>query len=148
MAPFTVERVSWQEGQDLLRPVREEVFVVEQAVPAELEWNEGDDECEHVVALDEARRPIGTGRIDGEGRIGRMAVVAARRGEGVGAALLGALVDLAVARGLRVVTAHAQTRAIGFYEREGFVAEGDEFMEAGIPHRLMRRLLAGPPRGD
>ncbi|MBI5490046.1 MAG: GNAT family N-acetyltransferase [Deltaproteobacteria bacterium] len=118
--------------------IRREVYIVEQAVPPELEIDEHDDACVHVLARDAAGRPIGTGRLLDDGHVGRVAVVAAWRKRGVGAALVRRLIDLARERGMREVVADAQVRAIGFYERLGFSAEGGEFLDAGIPHRRMR----------
>lgn len=141
---FTIERVEWEASRDELRAVRHPVFVVEQAVPPVLEWNEGDEGCVHVLARDEAARPIGTGRIDGTGKIGRMAVLAPWRRRGVGEALLGELLAIAAEQGLAEVRCHAQTRALDFYEVQGFVAEGEVFLEADIPHRTMRRPVRDP----
>lgn len=127
-----------------LRAVREPVFVVEQQVPIEEEWDELDPQCRHVIARDAQNRPIGTGRLTPERKIGRMAVLREWRGRGVGDALLEALLDLAREQGWPEVTLHAQTHALLFYARHGFEAFGDEFMEADIPHRAMRKAFAAP----
>jgi predicted GNAT family N-acyltransferase len=102
-----------------------------------------DPKCLHVLALDRQGEPIGTGRIDIEdgGRLGRMAVLASHRGLGVGRALIEALHAHANANGCKEVWCHAQISAQGFYERAGYVAEGDLFEEAGIEHVTMRRRL-------
>ncbi|MBS7456304.1 GNAT family N-acetyltransferase [Coralloluteibacterium stylophorae] len=125
-----------------LRAVREPVFVVEQAVPIEEEWDALDPHCFHVLAFDASGSPVGTGRLTPERKIGRMAVLQAWRGRGVASALLQALVEEAVRRGWDEVSLHAQVQAIPFYARAGFTAYGDEFMEAGIAHRRMRRALS------
>lgn len=125
-----------------LRAVREPVFIVEQAVPPELEWDELDPISTHVIARDADGAPIGTARLTPEHSIGRMAVLAPWRGRGVAAALLQALIDHAQALGYPALELHAQTHAIGLYERFGFTAFGPEYDEAGIPHRSMRLELS------
>jgi predicted GNAT family N-acyltransferase len=142
---FSVDEGSWADLTVAARPVREEVFVREQGVPLAMEWDEFDALSRHVVAYGPggpegpAGEAIGTGRLLPDGHIGRMAVLAPWRGRGVGRALLERLLEAAAAAGLGEIVLHAQTQAAGFYERCGFVAEGPEFMEAGIPHRRMRR---------
>ncbi len=140
-----VRTVSWEEARPMLRAVRETVFVVEQRVPLDEEWDEYDAECVHVLATDDQGTPIGTGRLLPDGSIGRMAVLAHYRGRGVGAAILERLMLEAQHRGHKHLALNSQTHAIEFYSRVGFVAEGDEFMEAGIPHRRMTCELRGPP---
>ena len=135
---ISIRAADWNVDRAALRAVREQVFVREQAVPLELEWDEFDPLCQHVVAED-AGKAIGTGRLLPDGHIGRMAVLASWRGQGVGRALLEALLRLAHDRGIRRVKLNAQSRAVGFYQRHGFVAEGQEFIEAGIAHRAMWR---------
>jgi predicted GNAT family N-acyltransferase len=94
-----------------------------------------------VALFDRAGRLLGTGRLLPDGHVGRMAVLPQARGTGVGSALLAALLQAARARGDREVALSAQTHAIPFYERFGFVVEGEEYDDAGIPHRRMRRAL-------
>ena len=130
----------WPTHQTQLSEVRARVFVEEQRVPVELELDELDAGAVHALALDGAK-PVGTGRLLHDGRIGRMAVLPEYRGRGVGAALLKALVAAAADCGHRQITLHAQTHAIAFYEKLGFRAYGEEFDDAGIPHRAMRRGL-------
>ena len=121
----------------LLRAIREPVFVIEQKVPLDLEWDALEPVCQHVLALDAENRPIGTGRLTPMRTIGRMAVLAAWRGKGVGDALLGRLIALARTAGWPAVSLHAQVDAIGFYRKHGFVTEGEIYIEAGIPHQSM-----------
>jgi predicted GNAT family N-acyltransferase len=134
--------------------VRKEVFVGEQGVPEDIEYDAYDAVAVHVLAVREDGVPLGTGRLlygaaaagktGGDvsvGSLGRLAVTQAARGLGVGAALVRAVEDAARARGLVAVDLHAQTHALGFYERLGYVAYGPEFPDAGIPHRAMRRVL-------
>ena len=133
-----VRAADWNVDRAALRAVREQVFVREQGVPIELEWDEFDPLCQHVVA-EVAGQAIGTGRLLPDGHICRMAVLESWRGLGVGSALLEALLRLARDRGIRRVRLNAQSRAVAFYARHGFMAEGEEFIEAGIPHRSMWR---------
>ncbi len=138
---FRVEPADWKSDRDALRAIRETVFIREQQVPVEEEWDDLDVQCRHVIARSDDNMPIGTGRLTPQHTIGRMAVLPAWRGHGVGAALLQALLEQAMALGWEQVSLHAQVQAIGFYRRHGFVAEGEPFMEAGIEHRTMRRRL-------
>jgi predicted GNAT family N-acyltransferase len=127
--------------------VRHEVFVVEQKVPAELEYDEHDEsdaKAVHVLAVG-PDGPLGAGRLipgdAGAGVLGRLAVARAARGLGIGVALVRAIEDEARRIGLSVVELHAQTHALGFYERLGYVAYGPEYDEAGIAHRSMSCAL-------
>jgi predicted GNAT family N-acyltransferase len=139
--PYAVRIADWTADEGALRAVRHDVFVVEQHVPADLEWDGIDGQCRHAIAEDAAGRAIGCGRLLPDGHIGRMAVRAEWRGHGVGAALLQRLVAMACDQGFERVVLNAQTHATGFYERHGFLAAGPEFDEAGIPHRTMERVL-------
>ncbi len=138
---FTIRDARWPEDIDALRAVRTEVFIHEQAVSAEEEWDGIDPDCEHVLAFDSKGRAIGTGRLLPDGHIGRMAVVKAYRGCGVGAALLKRLIERARERGMQACALNSQTHALGFYGRFGFEAHGEEFLDAGIPHRHMTKKL-------
>ncbi|MEU9880558.1 GNAT family N-acetyltransferase [Streptomyces phaeochromogenes] len=134
--------------------VRKEVFVVEQGVPEDIEYDAYDADALHVVAVREDGLPFGAGRLlygevaaaktggePGVGSLGRLAVLKAARGLGVGVALVRGIEDAARVRGLTAVDLHAQTHAVGFYERLGYVAYGPEFFDAGIAHLAMRRGL-------
>jgi predicted GNAT family N-acyltransferase len=134
--------------------VRKEVFVGEQGVPEDLEYDAYDAVAVHVLAVREDGVPLGTGRLlFGEvaaakaggdlsvGSLGRLAVAKEARGLGVGVALVRAIEEAARVRGLAAVDLHAQTHALGFYERLGYEAYGPEYLEADIPHRAMRRAL-------
>jgi predicted GNAT family N-acyltransferase len=138
---FTVEIANYELDLEALRAVREPVFVVEQRVPEEIELDEIDPLCRHVLARDANGNPIGTGRLTPQRTIGRLAVVNDWRGKGVGAALLQALVDMARGLGYPVIELHAQVDAIGFYENHAFERVGEEYEEAGIRHLTMRRTL-------
>lgn len=139
--PFRLRHAAWTRDAVLLQDVRRRVFIEEQGVPELLEWDEWDPVALHVLALDSRGLAIGTGRLMPDARIGRMAVLGHWRKRGVGGALLDALLDAAAARGMREVMLNAQTHALGFYARRGFVAEAAPFEDAGIPHRRMRLRL-------
>jgi predicted GNAT family N-acyltransferase len=136
---FGVDAGAWQELGEEARQVRDAVFVAEQKVPRDIEWDEHDAVSRHVIARDSDGGAIGTGRLLVDGHIGRMAVLADWRGKGLGRALLERLLEEARQQGHTHLALHAQTQASGFYRRFGFVEEGPEFMEAGIPHRTMVR---------
>ena len=140
---FSVDTVQWPARAVELRAIRRAVFVVEQHVPEDAEWDGFDAVSRHVLALADGVPPvpIGTGRLLPDGHIGRMAVLKSWRGRGVGRALLAALLALARQLQFEKVVLHAQTHAIPFYEKQGFTAHGPEFMEAGIAHRVMRLTL-------
>ena len=122
--------------------VRYDVFVVEQNVPPEVEMDDDDAVSVHAVAYAADGTPLGTGRLLPDGHIGRMAVHKRARGLGVGGQLLDALIGQGHGDGHRMLVLHAQTHAKGFYEAHGFQVEGEEFMEAGIAHVVMTRVLA------
>jgi predicted GNAT family N-acyltransferase len=134
------ETMGWEKARAEASPIRFAVFVDEQKVPAEIELDEHDAACLHVIAREEGRA-VGTGRLLPDGHIGRMAVLKACRRRGVGAAMLSILIEAARARGDREVALSAQTHALGFYRRFGFANEGPEYIEAGIPHQAMRKAL-------
>lgn len=136
-----VELGDWAAMRRQAEPVRYAVFVDEQKVPAQIELDEFDPLSLHALAFDREGNVQGTGRLLPDGHIGRMAVLAPARGRGVGSALLRALMQAARRRGDRQVLLSAQTHAIAFYERFGFAAEGDDYDDAGIPHRRMRRVF-------
>lgn len=128
--------------------LRHEVFVRGQGVPEELELDELDAVCDHVVARVEGQ-VVGTGRllpavdspIGRVGRIGRMAVADSARRRGVGAAVLERLEQRAAERGDAAVELHAQLHARPFYARAGYTAYGPVFDDAGIDHVAMRKAL-------
>ena len=142
---FVIRPVNWKAQRDQLHAIRRTVFIEEQNVPEELEWDDIDEHCYHVMAFAADGTPIGTGRFLLDGHIGRMAVLKAWRSKGVGSAILKRLLDLARKEGLKSVRLHAQTHAVGFYARHGFKAAGKTFMEAGIPHQAMTIKLEPPP---
>lgn len=133
-----VARVSWAEEERALSRLRRQIFVVEQGVPEELEWDGLDQQAWHFLARDSDGEAIGVARLLPSGQIGRMAVLPCWRGRGVGRALLNAALSEARRAGRADIFLHAQLSAVGFYERCGFERLGNPFEEAGIPHCTMR----------
>jgi predicted GNAT family N-acyltransferase len=131
----------WRDAEAEAMRVREAVFVAEQGVPREIERDEWDACSDHALAIDGDGRVVGTGRLLPDGHIGRMAVLPEARGQGIGSRILESLIARARERGMKRVVLNAQTHAAPFYARHGFVAEGGEFVEAGIPHVAMAREI-------
>lgn len=125
--------------------VRTAVFVQEQGIPAEMEWDAADQTALHVVAYNGLGQAVATGRLlqtaAGMGKAGRMAVVRVLRGSRLGHALLQALTDAASQRGDTQLLLHAQRSAEGFYQRAGFKPQGEPFVEVDIPHIKMHKYL-------
>jgi predicted GNAT family N-acyltransferase len=134
---FHIQIGTWDEMAERAMQVRMMVFVNEQGVPLDLESDSFDGASRHVLAVDTNGKAIGTGRLLPDGHVGRLAVLPEWRGKGVGAALLGKLMVSAREHGVQQLALNAQTRAISFYTRFGFVPVGSEFVEAGILHLAM-----------
>ena len=134
----------WSRDEQAIRRIRHDVFVDEQGIPENLEWDGRDATCRHVLALTGTDDVVATGRLQDDGRIGRMAVLREWRGRGVGTALLERLQQKAVESGMPCVYVHAQAEAAGFYSRAGFQTVGKPFLAADIAHVEMTKvLLAG-----
>lgn len=137
-----VKEVSWAEQQMALSQIRREVFIEEQDVPEELEWDGLDPECRHVLAIDsDSGLPVGTGRLVGDGQIGRMAILKGYRRHGIGHKILQQLIKLARQDRHAEVYLHAQLYVVDFYQQANFEASGETFMDAGIPHVKMSLRL-------
>jgi len=147
----------WQELKAVASSIRSEVFVKEQHVPESIEMDDRDKFCTHIVIL-EKTIPVATGRLDQDGKIGRMAVKSVFRRQNYGTKLLISLVEEAAKIRLDKVYCHAQVQAIGFYEKMGFICQGEIYAEAGIEHQTMSLAIshfrkcnhqtgcAGPPK--
>jgi len=150
----TIRLAAGPADRDAAFAVRFDVFVTEQQVPADLELDDLDETADHFVAYD-GDRAVGAGRLVVEpagfagtdpamgevAHLGRLAVRPDARGTALGVALVRAIEERAAERGLRVVALSAQTHALGFYERLGYLAHGDVFDDAGLPHRWMTKPL-------
>lgn len=141
MTAFAIHQTDWAHDAERLSAIRRTVFIDGQGVPEALEWDEDDAEALHLLATCADGTPIGCARLLPDGHIGRMAVLPARRGRGVGRALLAAAIRLAQRQGHATLRLSAQTHAAGFYAVAGFVAVGDPYEEAGIPHISMQKCL-------
>lgn len=133
--------VSWEHEASVLRAIRTAVFIHEQQVPEDMEWDEFDAISLHVLAFNADGQPVGTARLLPDGHIGRMAVLKEWRGQGIGSAMLQKILEELTKRHQQKAMLNAQTYAVPFYEKFGFQVCGEEFMEAGIPHVKMTLLL-------
>lgn len=138
---YRIELMEWEKAQPVAAPIRFAIFVGEQNVPPGIELDDLDAQAVHAIAYAPDGAAVGTARLLPDGRIGRMAVVKEWRRQGVGAALLEALLAEARRRGHAEVELSAQLQAAEFYRTHGFVAEGKVYQEAGILHQKMRRSL-------
>jgi predicted GNAT family N-acyltransferase len=137
---ITVKLVSWHEHEVQLRTIRTAVFVDEQKVPQELEWDEHDENAYHWLVFDN-QRAVGTCRMLKDGHIGRMAILAIYRGKGIGTILLNAVIEKASQDNLFQTYLYAQKQAENFYKQAGFITQGEEFLDANIAHITMRLNL-------
>ena len=138
MNKIHVRVADWQKENADIRRIRDAVFIAEQSVPPELEWDAEDAGALHFLAL-EGDYPVGTARLLPDGEIGRLSVLKDWRGLKVGDALLNFVIAEAEKRDLHVQKLSAQVHATAFYERFGFTVVSDEFLEAGLPHVDMIR---------
>lgn len=141
MSVFNIVQTDWKQNKNLLTAIRQQVFIIEQKVPPELELDESDLSAIHFLAYAENKQAVGTARLlrtnKNTAKIGRMAVLKTYRHQGCGMALLQAGLHCAEQLLLNEIFLHAQHHAIGFYQKAGFTIRGNEFMDAGIPHREM-----------
>lgn len=135
-----ISKVSWAEAKAELSAIRRAVFIDEQAVPEELEWDGEDEHALHVLVTEDDK-PVGCARMLADGHIGRMAVLPGYRGRGAGRLMLKTLLMEAEKLKRGRVFLNAQTRAAGFYAKYGFIPVGGEFPDAGIPHIRMEKTL-------
>ena len=141
MKTLSIIKATWPDDTEQIKTIREHVFVLEQGVSAKIEWDGRDHLCMHVLAVTSEQEIVGTGRVLPSGHIGRIAVLASYRGQGVGKAILEKLITLALENSQTEIYLNSQTHAISFYQRSGFEVSGPVFMEAGIPHQRMRLIF-------
>jgi len=132
---------SFVEAEKEIRFIRDIVFGKEQNVAREVDWDGKDEHCIQVIVTDE-NKPIGTGRMQPDGKIGRLAVLDSWRGQSIGQKMLKVLVETAEKEDFKEVYLHAQVHAISFYEKCGFHKVGREFLEADIPHIKMTKSIS------
>lgn len=135
-----ITQVQWLEAEKPLRKVRTVVFIDEQHVPINLEWDDLDATAQHLLAVNDANEPIACARILNNGSIGRMAVLKAWRGRGVGSALLKRAMEIQLQHGIQNITLSAQMHAIAFYEKAGFEVISQPYLDADIQHVDMRLM--------
>jgi predicted GNAT family N-acyltransferase len=138
---FSLRETDFSHDGVALAAVRRAVFIEEQGVPEALEWDEFDATSRHLLAVADDGSPIGCARLLPDGHVGRMAVLPAWRGCGIGRALLDRMEQLARVGGHSYLRLSAQLHARGFYLAAGFKSEGKEYEEAGIPHIAMIKKL-------
>jgi len=136
--------VNFSEKQDEITSVRRAVFTEEQNVPESIDFDGSDTDYIHVLAWDKNGRPVGTARINREGRIGRMAVLKNYRRQGIGRKMIQALMDYGRKNSITNFHVSSQVTAVEFYRKMGFEPTGEEFLEAGIKHINMKRK--NPPK--
>ena len=131
-----IRKASWMSDNAAIKQIRTEVFIKEQRVTEELEWDDHDNSALHCLALINDKA-VATGRLQTDGQIGRMAVLKPYRRTGIGSKVLLFLINAATAENKERIFLHAQKQAVEFYKKFNFIQDGNEFMEAGIPHYLM-----------
>lgn len=138
---ISIIETRWDEHETALRNLRQNVFINEQRVPEELEWDGEDSVAIHFLALDAEQQPVGCIRLLPTGQISRLCVLSEQRNNGVGSSLLVAAEETARSNRMEEIFLHAQTHATSFYEAAGFSVSGGIFMDANIPHRQMFKPL-------
>jgi predicted GNAT family N-acyltransferase len=140
------KRITFEEDLRMAFKIRKEVFVEEQGVPLEDEYDEFDNlngQCEHILVYFE-EQPVGTGRlrwVDEDGKLERICILEPYRKFGLGKVIITALEEIAQKRGSKKVKLHGQTQAEGFYKKLGYQSSSSVFIEDGIPHLLMTKEL-------
>lgn len=140
---ISIQITHWDEAKSQVMPIRHEIFIQEQKVPEELEWDEFDQDALHAIVKKD-HEVIGTARLiidNAIARIGRMAIKKEFRGQGIGQEMLEALATKSLELDVSLIKLHAQVHAVSFYAKLGFVAHGEIFSEAGIDHVNMQKVL-------
>ncbi len=132
-----LKKLNWHDAQTLAKPIRISVFIQEQYVPEAEEWDDEDSSSLHIIVIKNGET-VATARLTENGKIGRMAVLKGYRKQGIGSMMLAELIKVAKQRKLSEIKLWSQTHAQDFYKKHGFIAKGDEFLDAGIPHIEMR----------
>ncbi len=139
---YSIKETCWQDDEDCIRAIRTEVFIIEQHVPEELEWDELDNNATHLLTYDHQQHCCATLRMLDDGHIGRVAVLKPYRNQGIAREMMNRAIILATQRDLPSVVLNAQKSIVPLYQSLGFICEGNEFIDAGIPHIKMRKELA------
>ncbi len=136
-----IKILDWADARKYAEPIRRKVFIQEQHVPEEMEWDEEDEQASHALAFMNDIQAVGYARLLNSKQLGRMAVLPEYRRQGIGSALLLELENEALRRRFDHIFLHAQVQALPFYEQLGYATEGEPFEEAGIPHLAMIKML-------
>lgn len=139
---ITVNSANWEDNEADIKSVRVPVFVEEQRVPFELDFDAFDAKAMHWLAVDENNKPIGTARMLNDGHFGRMAVLKVFRHQGIGRLIMAEAVAYAAASGFPKVYLNAQLTAFPFYETLGFTRYGEVFSSAGMDHVAMVKKIS------
>lgn len=139
--PIEIEQTSWKNSSEVLSAIRLAVFVEEQQVPLREEIDQFDTDAIHWLAYGPDDKAMATGRLLNNGQVGRMAVLQEYRDRGVGSSLMRNIIRFAIREEMEQLFLNSQIKAVPFYEGFGFVAKGDPFMDAGIPHKYMQLNL-------
>ncbi len=134
MTDYSIQFSEWSRDADLLTALRHKVFVDEQNVPIEMEIDAMDTQCQHIKASLPDGQLIGTARLLPNHYVGRMCIAQDYRNQGIGGAILEFIIQHARRENITALYLNAQLKAQAFYQRYGFIADSDIFMEAGIPH--------------
>ena len=137
MSEIVIKTVDFEQSFSEIEEIRTSVFIKEQNVPIELEWDEFDNDSTHILAYYK-NKAVGTARLLNDGHIGRMAVLEAYRNRNIGKNMLKYLLDIAQAKSIALIELSAQDHAVDFYKKYGFTVTSDIYMDAGIPHYTMR----------
>jgi len=137
MSSINIKIVDFDKNLAEIEYIRTKVFIEEQNVPAELEWDEFDTDSMHILAYID-NKAVGTARLLRDGHIGRMAVLIEYRNSGIGKNMLNFIINLAAKKSMTNIQLSAQEHAIGFYEKQGFTISSGVYTDAGIPHYDMK----------
>lgn len=136
MGSIHVKKADWLLDNTEIKNIRRVVFIEEQHVPENMEWDDEDKLAFHCLAYVK-NQAVATGRILNNGHIGRMAVLKPFRRRGIGSKILKYLIEYHHSKSDEAIIIHAQSHALQFYQASGFIKLGNEFLEAGIPHYKM-----------
>ena len=137
MSEIVIKTVDFDMNFSEIEEIRTSVFINEQNVPIELEWDEFDNDSTHIIAYYN-NKPVGTARLLNDGHIGRMAVLKDYRNRNIGKNMLKYILEIAQKKSMKNIELSAQEHAVDFYKKYGFTVTSNVYMDAGIPHYTMQ----------
>lgn len=137
---FRVQSGHWNKLEQDAKFIRKQVFIIEQNIPEEEEWDDQDMISDHFVVYDQDQ-PIATARLLQNNSVGRVAVLKAYRGQGIGSMIMLEIIRQAHQQDRKFLQLSSQVHAISFYEKLGFSIQGDAYDECGIPHIKMQLVI-------